>query len=27
VRQSIAGHDGFPTEHEAIGDIIAGALA
>jgi homoserine O-acetyltransferase len=27
VVQSIAGHDGFLTEHEAIGDIIAGALA
>ena len=26
VVQSIAGHDGFLTEHEAIGDIIAGAL-
>jgi homoserine O-acetyltransferase/O-succinyltransferase len=27
VVQSIAGHDGFLTEHEAIGDIVAGALA
>jgi homoserine O-acetyltransferase len=27
VVHSIAGHDGFLTEHEAIGDIIAGALA
>ncbi len=27
VVQSIAGHDGFLTEHEAIGDVIAGALA
>jgi homoserine O-acetyltransferase/O-succinyltransferase len=27
VVQSIAGHDGFLTEHEAIGEIIAGALA
>jgi homoserine O-acetyltransferase/O-succinyltransferase len=27
VVQSIAGHDGFLTEHEAIGDILAGALA
>jgi homoserine O-acetyltransferase len=27
IVQSIAGHDGFLTEHEAIGDIIAGALA
>jgi homoserine O-acetyltransferase/O-succinyltransferase len=26
VVQSIAGHDGFLTEHEAIGDIIAGSL-
>jgi homoserine O-acetyltransferase len=26
VVQSIAGHDGFLTEHEAIGEIIAGAL-
>jgi homoserine O-acetyltransferase len=26
VVSSIAGHDGFLTEHEAIGDIIAGAL-
>jgi homoserine O-acetyltransferase len=26
VVHSIAGHDGFLTEHEAIGDIIAGAL-
>ncbi len=26
VVQSMAGHDGFLTEHEAIGDIIAGAL-
>jgi homoserine O-acetyltransferase len=26
VVTSIAGHDGFLTEHEAIGDIIAGAL-
>ena len=26
VVNSIAGHDGFLTEHEAIGDIIAGAL-
>ena len=26
VVQSIAGHDGFLTEHEAIGDVIAGAL-
>jgi len=24
---SIAGHDGFLTEHEAVGDVIAGALA
>lgn len=27
VVHSLAGHDGFLTEHEAIGDIIAGALA
>ncbi len=27
VIHSIAGHDGFLTEHEAVGDIIAGALA
>jgi homoserine O-acetyltransferase len=27
VVQSIGGHDGFLTEHEALGDIIAGALA
>jgi homoserine O-acetyltransferase len=27
VVHSVAGHDGFLTEHEAIGDIIAGALA
>jgi homoserine O-acetyltransferase len=27
VVHSIAGHDGFLTEHEAIGDIIAGALS
>ena len=26
VVNSIAGHDGFLTEHEAIGDIVAGAL-
>jgi homoserine O-acetyltransferase/O-succinyltransferase len=26
VVHSIAGHDGFLTEHEAIGDIVAGAL-
>jgi homoserine O-acetyltransferase len=26
VVQSIGGHDGFLTEHEAIGDIVAGAL-
>ena len=26
VVQSIAGHDGFLTEHEAIGEIIAGAV-
>jgi homoserine O-acetyltransferase len=26
VVQSIAGHDGFLTEHEAIGEIIAGSL-
>jgi homoserine O-acetyltransferase len=26
VVHSIAGHDGFLTEHEAIGDIIAGSL-
>jgi homoserine O-acetyltransferase/O-succinyltransferase len=26
VVHSIAGHDGFLTEHEAIGDVIAGAL-
>jgi homoserine O-acetyltransferase len=26
VINSIVGHDGFLTEHEAIGDIIAGAL-
>jgi homoserine O-acetyltransferase len=26
VIESIAGHDGFLTEHEAIGDIISGAL-
>ncbi len=26
VIDSIGGHDGFLTEHEAIGDIIAGAL-
>ena len=26
VINSIAGHDGFLTEHEAIGDIVAGAL-
>ena len=27
VVHSIGGHDGFLTEHEAIGDIVAGALA
>ena len=27
IVHSIAGHDGFLTEHEAIGDIIAGSLA
>ncbi|HET9730975.1 MAG TPA: homoserine O-acetyltransferase [Acidimicrobiia bacterium] len=27
VVRSMAGHDGFLTEHEQIGDIIAGALA
>jgi homoserine O-acetyltransferase len=27
VVPSMAGHDGFLTEHEAIGDILAGALA
>jgi homoserine O-acetyltransferase len=27
VIDSIAGHDGFLTEHEAVGDVIAGALA
>jgi homoserine O-acetyltransferase len=27
VINSIAGHDGFLTEHEAVGDVIAGALA
>jgi homoserine O-acetyltransferase/O-succinyltransferase len=27
VVHSIAGHDGFLTEHEAIGDVVAGALA
>jgi len=26
VINSISGHDGFLTEHEAIGDIVAGAL-
>ncbi len=27
VIHSIAGHDGFLTEHEAVGEVIAGALA
>ena len=27
VVHSNSGHDGFLTEHEAIGDILAGALA
>ena len=27
VIDSMSGHDGFLTEHEAIGKIIAGALA
>ena len=27
VVHSLAGHDGFLTEHEALGDIVAGALA
>jgi homoserine O-acetyltransferase len=26
VVHSIAGHDGFLTEHETVGEIIAGAL-